>query len=75
MGEWVEEAQACMRERHLSPANQAFFLYDHLEGEAREEIKFRSEEEREDPAKIIFNLQDLYGCAESYDTLQEAFFF
>lgn len=28
--EWVEEAQACMRLRHLSSADQAFFLFDHL---------------------------------------------
>jgi hypothetical protein len=33
--EWLEEAQACMRARHLSTSEQAFFLFDHLEGEAR----------------------------------------
>lgn len=31
--EWVEEAQPCMRLRHLSTIDQAFFLFDHLEGE------------------------------------------
>lgn len=40
--EWIEEAQACMRARHLSTADQAFFLFDHLEGEPRDEIKHRS---------------------------------
>lgn len=74
LGEWLEEAQACMRARHLSSADQAFFLYDHLEGEAREEIKYRPSVERSDPNKIISILQDLYGCAESYVSLQEAFF-
>lgn len=34
ISEWVEEAKACMRTRYLSPADQAFFLFDHLEGEA-----------------------------------------
>lgn len=74
LSEWLEEAQACMRARHLSAADQAFFLYDHLEGEAREEIKYRSSTERSDPNRIISILQDLYGCVESYVALQEAFF-
>lgn len=74
LSEWLEEAQACIRVRHLSSVDQAFFLFDHLEGEAREEIKYRSAEERSDPTKITAILQDLYGCSESYVTLQEAFF-
>lgn len=74
LGEWVEEVQACMRARHLSLADQAFFLFDHLEGEAREELKYRSSVERSDPARIFAILQELYGCSESYVALQEAFF-
>ncbi len=72
--ECVEEAQACMRLRHLSNTDQAFFLVDHLEGEAREEICYRSRDEREDPKKIIQALCDLYGCTKSYVALQESFF-
>ncbi|KAL1281971.1 hypothetical protein QQF64_000774 [Cirrhinus molitorella] len=72
--EWVEEAQACMRVRHMSSADQAFFLFDHLEGEAREEIRYRPDLERGDPDKIIKALRDLYGCSQSYVALQEAFF-
>lgn len=63
--EWLEEVQACMRTRHLGTSDQAFFLFDHLEGEAREEIKYRSEVERKDPDKIISALQELYGCCDS----------
>lgn len=62
-----------MRARHLASVDQAYFLIDHLEEEAMEEIKFRSSEERRDPAKIIAILQELYGCTESYVVLQEAF--
>ena len=74
LNEWSEEVQACMRARRLSTSDQAFFLFDHLEGEAREEIKFRPSAERGDPDKIIAALQELYGCSESYVALQEAFF-
>lgn len=74
IAEWIEEVQACTRARHLSPSEQALFMYDHLDGEAREEIKYRSREEREDPAKILTVLQELYGCSRSYVSLQEDFF-
>lgn len=63
-----------MRACHLSTFDQAFFLFDHLEGEAREEIKYLSSADRSDPAKIIVVLRELYGCADSYLALQEAFF-
>ncbi len=74
INEWVEEAQACMRVRCLSTADKAFFLFDHLEGEAREEIRHRPDAEKGDPDKIIVALHDLYGCSLSYVALQEAFF-
>lgn len=74
IAEWIEEAQACMRARHLSTADQAFFLCDHLEGEAREEIRYRSSAERGDPVRVLAILRELYGCAQSYVTLQQAFF-
>ncbi|KAL6456996.1 hypothetical protein MHYP_G00339590 [Metynnis hypsauchen] len=42
--EWLEEAQGCIRSRYLSEWDKAMFLYDHLEGQARNEIKYRSQE-------------------------------
>lgn len=74
LSEWMEEVQACVRARHLSRADRAYFLFDHLEGEAREEIKYRPSTERENPDRVLAILQELYGCSESYVALQEAFF-
>ncbi|XP_056118703.1 uncharacterized protein LOC130096084 [Rhinichthys klamathensis goyatoka] len=74
LDEWVEEAQACMRTRNMSRTERAFFLYDNLEGEARDEIKYRSLADRSDPDKIISALREVYGCADSYVALLEAFF-
>lgn len=74
ISEWLEEVKACMRVRHLSSADKALFIYDHLDGEAREEIKYRPREEREDPDKVLDILQELYGCSKSYVSLQEDFF-
>lgn len=64
IGEWTE-INACTRARHLSSADQALFIYDHLEGEAKEEIKYRSSEERGDPNKVLLILKELYGCTKS----------
>ncbi|KAL2098387.1 hypothetical protein ACEWY4_007594 [Coilia grayii] len=74
VSDWIEEAESCMRARHLSAKDQAFFLFDHLEGEARQEIKYRPSADRNDPEKIKSILQELYGCPHSYVALQEAFF-
>lgn len=72
--EWTEELEACMRARRLSVRDQAFFIFDHLEGEAREEIKYRPQVVREDPAQVLAILTELYGCVQSYVTLQQSFF-
>lgn len=74
VNEWIEEAKACIRTRHLSVADQAFFLFDHLGGNAREEVRHRPVSERGDPERIFSILQELYGCSQSYVALQEAFF-
>ncbi|XP_023817649.1 uncharacterized protein LOC105355397 [Oryzias latipes] len=72
--DWVEEVEACVRARRLGALEKAFFIFDHLEGEAKEEIRYRPRCEREDPEKIINILRELYGCSSSYVALQEKFF-
>lgn len=71
---WVEEVEACMRMRNMTIAERAFFLVDHLEGEAQDEIKYRPSLDKDDPRRIISALRELYGCAESYVALQEVFY-
>ena len=72
--EWVEEVRASMRARRLAPIDQAFFIYDHLEGPAKEEIGLYPKSDREDPEKVIAILQEEYGCQRSYVALQKDFF-
>lgn len=72
--EWIEEVQACMRARHLSAGDQVFFIFDHLEGETKEEIKYHPSRDQRDPERIFAILKELYGCDQSYITLQQAFF-
>lgn len=72
--DWVEEMRATLRTRRLQPVDQAYFIYDHLEGEAKDEIRYRPRAERENPEKILSILQAMYGCAKSYVSLQQSFF-
>lgn len=55
-------------------ASRHSFLFDHLEGEARDEIRYRSDVERGDPEKIFSALREVFGCSQSHVALQEAFF-
>ena len=72
--EWVEEVRASMRARRLAPVDQAYFIYDHLERPAKDEIKYRPKEDREDPERVLSILQEVYACGMSYVALQKDFF-
>lgn len=39
--EWVNEVHASMWAWHLAPIDQAYLIYDHLEGPAKDEVKYR----------------------------------
>lgn len=71
---WVEEVESCLRARHMSQSDKALFVYDHLEGAARIEIKFREQSVKEDSGQILAVLQEVYGCSKSYVSLQQKFF-
>lgn len=71
---WIEEVKSVMRSRRLTPIDQAYFIYDHLIGEAREEIKYRSQQVREDPERVFDILIAQYSCPLSFISLKEAFY-
>lgn len=72
--DWVEEARRSLASRHMTSKEQASFLYDLLDGEAKREVKFSSREERENPDSILAILQENFGCSKSYVVLQKQFF-
>ena len=49
---WVEEMRATLRTRQLRLLDQAYFVHDHLWGEAKNEIRYRPRAETEDPRKF-----------------------
>ena len=71
--DWIDEVKASLSTRRLSAIEQAHFLYEHLGGEARKEIKFRPKSVRENPDRIFSILQDQYGCVGSPIALLQSF--
>ena len=72
--EWVEEARRAVGGRHMSQGEQALFILDHLDGEAKKEIRFRPSTDRSNPDKILEILIEIFGCTKSFITLQKQFF-
>lgn len=72
--EWVDEARRSLGMRYMSQSEQALFILDHLDGEAKNEIRFRSAAEKNDPEKIFNILIEIYGCTKSFIALQKQFF-
>ena len=72
--EWVEEARRAVGGRHMSRGEQALFILDHLDGEAKKEIRFRPSTDRSNPDKILEILIEIFGCTKSFITLQKQFF-
>lgn len=60
----MEEVQACTHARQLLSAEKSLFIYDHLEGKAREEIWYRSKVERENSDTSLDILQETISMYE-----------
>lgn len=42
----MKKIKATLRTRNLKPVDQAYFMYEHLEGEAKDEIRVTDQEQR-----------------------------
>ena len=51
-----------------------FFIYDHLEGQARNKVGSRATSERDTPNKILKIVQDLFQDANNIAQIQQQFF-
>lgn len=72
--DWIENVEACLRDRCITNREKALFLYDHLEGEAKAEIRFRSLTDRENPEVVLQIFKELHGSSFFFVGLQKQFF-
>lgn len=74
--DWIENVEVCLRDtcRCITNREKALSPYDHLEGEAKADIRFRSLTDREKPETLKKNLKELYGSSSSFVGLQKQLF-
>lgn len=72
--DWVDEVQNSMNYRQYKEREQAAFLYDHLEGGAKQEIRYSTLEVRRSPTLILEVLKDAYGHPYSLTASQKRIF-
>lgn len=72
--EWIEHVQNYFIMRKIPESEKMGFVVNHLEGEARSEIKFRQLHTKGSVEEVFEVLRELYGCSQSYISLQRWFF-
>ena len=63
---WVAEVRKCWEGQDWTAAEQVLFIQDHLTGNARAEVEFHPEQERETPAQIFSLLVEHFRHSQSY---------
>ena len=71
--EWIEDAAQHLKTISSNDA-QIEYLYDHLTGQARDEIRMRSSSEKDNAAKILDILRITFQEAETVGQLQQKFY-
>ena len=72
--EWIEEVRSAMHSRHMSVRDQAQFVYDHLTGQAKDEIKYRPRGVRDHPKRMFDILLEQFNNTKSLIVLKERFY-
>ena len=72
--EWIEDVQNYFDTRHLAEGQKIEFIYEHVDGQVRSELRYRPEQERRSAQSILKIIHDVFGDSESLSALQEMFF-
>ena len=72
--DWIEEARRCLSIKRMPLTEQALFLFDHLDGEAKAEVRFHSVADRDTPDKVFKILRENYACPQGYVLVQQQFY-
>lgn len=72
--EFVEEFQRVLKTRPSTTEEQVYFLISHLEGPAKDEIRYRASPEKNTPQKILTILKDAFGERATTSELMTEFY-
>lgn len=71
--EWIELVEIHIQTKPTEK-EKALWVYNHLEGAARIEVKYLPREEKDCVNAIFRVLREIYGCSHSHISLQRRFF-
>lgn len=72
--EFVEEFQQVLKTRQATTEEQVDFLISHLEGPAKDEIRYKASPEKNTPQKILTILKDAFGERATTSELMTEFY-
>lgn len=72
--DWLCDIHASIASRPLADEDKVHFMFQHLEGAAREEVKLRPECDRNTVEKLVSILQEVFGVKATGVQLQRQFF-
>ncbi|XP_062589604.1 uncharacterized protein LOC134251234 [Saccostrea cucullata] len=71
--DWIDDLEVAFAARERTDAQKVDLIFTHLEGQAKDEVKYR-EDIRHDPYALLDCLRAAFGNPESVITLQQRFF-
>ena len=74
VSEWLQNIGDFVKNRFTDEQEKVMFLMDHLEKEARTEVRFRIKLDKSTAEEVMQVLRDLYGARDSAVQLQQQFY-
>jgi hypothetical protein len=71
--DWIDDIEMAFSARKYTNSQKVDLIYSHLEGQAKDEIKFRTDI-RQDPEAMLECLRSAFGNPETVTILQQKFF-
>ncbi|CAC5426611.1 unnamed protein product [Mytilus coruscus] len=72
--EFIDEVELLLRTRPTSSEEKVDFILSHLEGPAREELRYRSASEKKTPATVLGILREVFGEKSTISELLSDFY-
>lgn len=72
--EWIQDMGDYIKTRFSDEHEKVMFILDHLERDARTEVRFRAQVDKATADEILQILTDLYGSTDSLVQLQQQFY-
>ena len=74
VGEWVTDMRAILHSRPMPKREAAEFIFEHLAGDAKKEVRHRPDDVRTDPEELLKVVETVFGDRSALPKLFERFY-